>query len=448
MSFHQSRYWVAACLAGLAALWALPVHAATHFVTNCADTGAGSLRAAVAAASDGDLVDLRTLGCRRIVLTSGPIDVPQASLVVRGAGIDRLAISGNYASSVFRHSGAGKLTLRGMAIERGEHHAPGAQGGCMYSAGDVALLEVRVRDCGAFPTGGTFATGGGLHVEGNLAVHNSTLHFNRAHSHFSSGGAAFVRGHLRAHRTRMTGNIADYGGAFRVENGVTLTYVTVAENHARRSRGGMQVLALQESPSHIAHSTISGNTAVEQTGAFSLPVNTSIENTTISGNRAPFISIGYLGGQSSIVNSTIAYNITDAAFEGNCSPGALLTWSDVHIESSILARNTCIGEFGFDITGPPPSGVDPPPPPIVIGADNVIERYFHLTSVPADTITGVDPLLGPLTNNGGPTLTHMPGANSIAIGRGNNVHGLEFDQRGEGYPRIKGTRTDIGAVER
>src|SRR5260370_19849276 len=59
----------------------------------------------------------------------------------------------------------------------------------------------------------------------------------------------------------------------------------------------------------------------------------------------------------------------------------------------------------------------------------------------------IDPLLGPLDDNGGPTLTHalMPG--SPAIDAGNNAYATDWDQRGEGFPRIVNDIIDIGAFE-
>jgi hypothetical protein len=53
--------------------------------------------------------------------------------------------------------------------------------------------------------------------------------------------------------------------------------------------------------------------------------------------------------------------------------------------------------------------------------------------------------LGPLANNGGPTLTHMLLAGSPARNAGNNAAGLTTDQRG--FVRVVGTAADIGAVE-
>jgi hypothetical protein len=418
----------------------------------CADSGAGSLRATVAASASGDTVDLRSLACHRIVLTSGAIAVSQHDLAIRGPGNTRFTVSGNYSSSVFRHGGNGTLTLRGLAIEQGAYRAhDNANGGCIYSAGSVYGNDISVRHCAAYAVLG--AQGGGIYAAGNVTLFYSAVFSNGVVGASSAGGAVTVgtvapdgtlSGLLRAHRTRFLDNTAGTGGGIRALGGVNITYSTIANNHARASGGGVDSFG----PSRIAYSTISGNTAGDQAAAFHLSGNTSIENTTISGNRAAFISIGYISGPSSVINSTIAYNITTTPFESNCFPGALLIWNDVEIESSILARNTCNGTLGFDITGPEPSGTFPrPPPPVITGGDNLIER-FALTTVPTDTITGTDPLLGPLANNGGRTLTHLPASDSAAIDRGNNLAGFTVDQRGDGFPRSKGARTDIGAVER
>ena len=58
----------------------------------------------------------------------------------------------------------------------------------------------------------------------------------------------------------------------------------------------------------------------------------------------------------------------------------------------------------------------------------------------------VNPLLGPLANNGGPTQTIMPAANSPAVGAITDGVFPPFDQRG--VPRPIGQYADIGAVER
>ena len=67
------------------------------------------------------------------------------------------------------------------------------------------------------------------------------------------------------------------------------------------------------------------------------------------------------------------------------------------------------------------------------------------------TLTGVDPLLGPLANNGGPTQTEALLAGSPAIDKGPNplpTFPLNAnDQRGSGFARVVGPAVDIGAFE-
>src|SRR5713101_5996651 len=48
----------------------------------------------------------------------------------------------------------------------------------------------------------------------------------------------------------------------------------------------------------------------------------------------------------------------------------------------------------------------------------------------------IDPLLGPLQNNGGPTFTHALLAGSPAIDAGSTAYATAYDQRGPGFPRI------------
>src|SRR5206468_1847602 len=67
---------------------------------------------------------------------------------------------------------------------------------------------------------------------------------------------------------------------------------------------------------------------------------------------------------------------------------------------------------------------------------------------PGDQIN-TDPLLGPLQNNGGPTLTHalLPGSPAIDAGNPNFTPPPFDDQRGPGFPRVVNGRIDKGSFE-
>src|SRR5262249_55943785 len=62
-------------------------------------------------------------------------------------------------------------------------------------------------------------------------------------------------------------------------------------------------------------------------------------------------------------------------------------------------------------------------------------------------ISGVNPMLGPLQNNGGPTQTMALLPGSPAIDHGSNPAGLTTDQRGTGFRRAINGHIDIGAFE-
>ena len=61
----------------------------------------------------------------------------------------------------------------------------------------------------------------------------------------------------------------------------------------------------------------------------------------------------------------------------------------------------------------------------------------------------IDPFLGPLQDNGGPTFTHalLPGSLAINAGDPNFVPPPDYDQRGPDYDRVSNGRLDIGSFE-
>jgi hypothetical protein len=105
----------------------------------------------------------------------------------------------------------------------------------------------------------------------------------------------------------------------------------------------------------------------------------------------------------------------------------------VLLESSIVAKNLCVDQPADIVHAQ------------IQGANNLIGS--STVPVPPDTISA-DPRLAPLADNGGPTPTRALLSDSPAIDRGSNVGGLETDQRGPGFPRVKGNQADIGAFER
>jgi hypothetical protein len=185
------------------AVIALPTaSAATFTVSSTADSGPGSLRAAVAAAqtSPGPNVIEFARGVRgSIVLTSGAIVINQ-SLTIAGPGAHRLSISGNDADRVFdiEGSSATNVSISGMKIKHGvaSSSSPhGSSGGAIYVSGATLTLAgvVLSRNRAIDSVGGT-AEGGAIAIVGNAAVNASDVTVQRNRALSSSGGAALGGG--------------------------------------------------------------------------------------------------------------------------------------------------------------------------------------------------------------------------------------------------------------
>src|SRR6266481_8961339 len=100
-------------------LWAtFATLGATINVTSTADSGAGTLRAALASAADGDTIDASGV-TGTILLTSGELLVTN-SVTILGPGPANLAVNGNAAGRVF-HVGSGTVvTIAGLTITNGK----------------------------------------------------------------------------------------------------------------------------------------------------------------------------------------------------------------------------------------------------------------------------------------------------------------------------------------
>jgi len=165
----------------------------------------------------------------------------------------------------------------------------------------------------------------------------------------------------------------------------------------------------------------------------------TITNCTISGNSAvgdTSLDTGEGGGISNgsnlqITSSTIAHN---SATGGSAFGGGIL--GSTRTDSSIIALNSALTGPDFTGGGLQSTGYN------VIGnnADAVI------SSQPTDQIgtpgSPIDPLLGPLADNGGATSTHALQSGSVAINRGDPA-APPHDQRG--YSRFG--VPDVGAFE-
>ena len=405
--------------------------AALFSVTNCDDSGAGSLRDAVASAASGDTIDLDGLTCAAITLSSGEILVPQDDLTIKysQAGGQHFTVGANLSSRVFHHTGHGTLAIDGIDITDGKYDTTSgggvARGGCIDSEGSVSLNRVDVTNCSAQATDPAY--GGGIAATGSLYLGDSKV-----------DGCGVVTGS----NAFGGGILLDVGPAVIVSSTISNNATSRMAGQGLDERGGGLFIRTPATLSTITGSTFSGN-ASSYGGAMDIETGSAygvvaVENSTIANNAADYCGGGINTRMPlEISNSTIAFNSAAGVYGGGglCMAAGS---SELELISTIVASNTAPSApdsadiLGFGVSVQSGSGND------LVNASNL--------PLPPDTIDA-DPELQPLSDNGGPTSTLALAASSPAIDTGANPGNLANDQRGPGYARVFGAGPDIGAYE-
>ena len=443
----------------LLCVFAMPAHAATIRVTNTNDNGPGSLRQALRVANDGDTINFAVTGT--ITLTSGGLPVNK-SLTISGPGKDQLSIAGNQATLVFGIFPDKTATISGLSIRNG-------QAGIWNDGGTLTVSNCAVRG----------NSEGGLFNDGILTASNCVVNGNSGvgiFSHYrvltviycdvSGNSYGIYNDHGGASVSHCIVSSNHSGGVF--DNGVTggpndhifgCAPLTIADSIIKDNSG--PGVDNNSGCVTIVDSTVSGNSVgppdlgggvYTYMGGGKIPGNLTVINSTISGNFASSDGGGIACGKSglTIVNSTISGNsagaygggiasgsfgmmIVDSTVSGNSAPTCGGVCGEVEIANTILNANAS-GNIDGTVTS---HGYN-------ISSD---DGGRHLNG-PGDQIN-TDALLGPLQDNGGPTLTHlpMPGSPAIDAGDPSFARPPYHDQRGPCFYRVFGRRIDVGSVE-
>ena len=424
------------------------VETATLFVTTTADNGAGSLRAAIVAANDGDAIQFDpALNGQTIALTSGELAINK-DITISGPGPDLLGVSRTSTGRfrIFNVMSGHVVAIAGLTISGGYADASGAGGiangatltishcvvsdnfsdggtggGGINSAGSLTIVDSIVSNNRAsFTTGNPFGYGGGINSGGTLTIINSTITGNMADL---DGGGIICGGTTTITNTTISGNragsgtlqLTGYGGG--ISNGGTLEIInsTVRDNTAQGngSGGGAGIDIIGGGTATVRNSTISGNWAGVSGGGISSSGDTAtsltITHSTISGNRASTGGGIFIRGSNAVLE--IGNTILNAGASG----------------SNIFNNGGTITSQGYNLSSDDGGG--------------------FLTST-GDQIN-TNPMLGPLQDNGGPTFTHalLTGSPAINAGDPNFTPPPLYDQRGLGYDRVFNGRLDIGSFE-
>ena len=371
-------------------------------------------------------------------------------------------------------NGTADLTILNSTITGNTTDGDGA-GIYKASSGALTITDSTISD------NETNYEGGGVFVDNSsVAISGSTISGNDSID--NEGGGIYVDDTPGTASTEVTvqdssfsGNTSDQEGAGvyldNIDGAAVVERSVFSGNDSIDGDGGGIYLDSQSTaPLTIADSTFSGNTALYDGGAVAIDsgdVALTIENTTMSGNSAEDEGGAlYLDGEETsdgdptvIRNSTIVDNDADSPDDGG---GGIFRESYYAGPGDFQGRNVVLSStIVADNTAPvnPDLGDKED-----INDDTEFELGFSLVedlgnaatseSPAGSNITGVDPELGALAANGGPTQTHLPALASPALDAG-IANGLTSDQRGQ--PRTfdavvianasGSDGTDIGATE-
>lgn len=473
---------------------------ATFNVTNKSDSGPGSLRQAIADANAAPGLDEIVItesaevsggSADPIALTGGEIEITDA-VVIRGSGRDAAVIDAGNSSRIFSivtdtEEDSFEVTIEGVTLRNGravEGDGNDGSGGCISATGDTPLTirNATIEGCEADGAGAGImsvatltiedstlagnvagAWGGGAYAVFGLNVEDSIISGNQAAVDGAGISFSGIEGVIR--RSDITGNTVtgevagDYsglGGAithYAYYGGSLLIEECTISGNSSAGQGGGGVVQFgggyeEYAPTlQISASTISGNTHSDAGGRGSAVTAiysgaAAIENSTISGNSTD--GSGAIGSvyvaELSIRNSTIVGNTA-----GQTSGGIAVIGDVLDLESTIVAGNRLGGGSGTGSDIAIDEGVELTATTSLIQTPGDGVNTSALSS--AGNLVGVDPKLGALADNGGRTKTHLPQEGSPVIDAGSNGAGLQFDQRGAGFPREVGGGVDIGAIE-
>lgn len=281
--------------------------------------------------------------------------------------------------------------------------------------------------------------GGAIANYQHLIIQNSTIAGNS--SYYEGGGIYSPGGAIEIDSSRIVANVLTFveGMGANIANVYTylgnnqyrysslkLTNSTVAEGNAPLYGGGI----FTNGDLDIANTSVISNTAGGNGGGIYMMTETqgkvTLQNSTLADNNAGnhgggiYKASGALGISSSTINNNVSQQSGGNIFM------ELEQGANTEVLGTIVANGDCVQNAtisqGYNLESGETCGFDQ-------ASDQV----------------NTDPLLQALAANGGPTLTHLPGAGSPAVDAFASFDCPALDQRG--FERPAGAACDIGAVE-
>jgi hypothetical protein len=385
-------------------------------VTNNDDSGPGSLRAAIAAASSGDAVNFAlSLDGQTITLTSGELDITQ-SLDIQGPGAGVLTVSGGGSSRIFDIASGADVTLSGLTIANGL----AVQGGGIDNFGTLTVNHCTLLNNEAVGGSGTSTTpnaanGGGIANEAgaSLSLTQSLLTNNLAAAspgNDSFGGALLNLGSATVSSCTFTGNQATGGGSSSFFDG---SIGGAIESF------GFPPSQLYGATLQISNSTFSGNTVNAASGA------------TFATGGAIDLEFG------------VVATISNSSFTGNVASGGVGCFPQgggINTEGCILTltNSTLTGNHALAASSVPPPGEMSPAGGGALFLDPFADTIVNASNCSftgnlAQAGPGANGLGGAVYNAGGTlTLTNSTLSGNQALGGSSSTAGSTNEAEGGG----------------
>ena len=229
---RYSQRLLPAIAAGMILLFAASAFASTDVVTTLADSGTGSLRAALAAANSGDTIVFSS-GLTGTITLASALTINQ-NVTIQGPGASNLTISGANQVGVFVVSSAvTNGIISGLTIANG--NTEGGPGGGISNNGVLTVTNSSFNDNSA---GGN--AGGAISNSGTFVVSGSSFTGNSSSSGDAGvGGAIDNTGTLTVDNSTFSANSSNNGGAICNEGGTaTIRNSTFSANSSGSAGGG------------------------------------------------------------------------------------------------------------------------------------------------------------------------------------------------------------------
>ncbi|MBX9472946.1 choice-of-anchor Q domain-containing protein [Microcella sp.] len=313
----------------------------------------------------------------------------------------------------------------------------------------------------------SYNAGGGLVVFSVTSLTVTDTLFSRNTVTANEGGGLYVAQSLQPvslDSVQFTFNAALDAGGLLIDGGneVLITDSTFRENTSSGVGGAIRQFGTDGSLT-IERTTFDGNETDDDGGAIyvdevesdgSVTIDSSAFFGNFAGDVGASLAIPSIAGEVTVINSTLDERelVDFAVYAATESGGQLRVHYSTVYGMIFIDSNAGTSEVVSSILD---GGFDPA---LVVDAGDPADVWYSIMTsplVPANVndlggnqFSVADTKLGPLQNNGGPTLTRLPLAGSPAIDSG--LPGgtpPTFDQRFTGFPRVIGGRIDVGAVE-